>query len=248
MIRKHSPRAVINAAAYTAVDYAETHELLAMTINGDAPAAMAKVCGELGIPLVHISTDYVFDGTGSQPWTHDAPTAPQNAYGRTKLAGEVGVRDIGGPHVILRTSRVVSAHGVNFVKTMLRLGAKREALDVVVDQIGGPTTARAIAATCHAITLQLIADHDKSGTYHFAGTPDCSWANFSRAIYKAAGLTCIVTDIPSSAYSTPAVRPTNSRLDCSSLMTTFAIPRPYWKEGLKEIIKDLNNNTKKFEL
>ena len=128
-IRTHAPRAVINAAAYTAVDRAEEEEALATIINGDAPTAMAQACVELGIPLIHISTDYVFEGTGDTPWQPDDPTAPQNAYGRSKLAGEIGIRNSGAVHAILRTSWVVSAHGANFVKTMLRLSETRDAFN-----------------------------------------------------------------------------------------------------------------------
>jgi dTDP-4-dehydrorhamnose reductase len=130
-IRTHAPRAVINAAAYTAVDRSEEEEVLATIINGDAPTAMAQACAELDIPLIHISTDYVFAGTGGAPWQPDDPTAPQNAYGRSKLAGEIGIRNSGAVHAILRTSWVVSAHGANFVKTMLRLLDTRDALNIV---------------------------------------------------------------------------------------------------------------------
>lgn len=239
-IKLHAPRAVINAAAYTAVDGAETDADTAQTVNADAPAAMAQACADLGIPFVHISTDYVFDGTGTAPWTPDAPTGPQNVYGRTKLAGEMAVRAAGGVHAILRTSWVVSAHGANFVKTMLRLGADRDALTVVGDQIGGPTPARDIAAACHTIARHLIDDANTSGTYHFSGTPDCSWADFARAIHSAAGLACDVTDITTADYPTPAARPANSRLDCSSLETTFSIVRPDWRDGLAKILVDLD--------
>ncbi|MDB9810495.1 dTDP-4-dehydrorhamnose reductase, partial [Planktomarina temperata] len=175
-IREHAPKAVINAAAYTAVDRAEEEEHLATVINGDAPAAMAKACAELGIPLVHISTDYVFNGTGNTPYRPDDATEPQNAYGRSKLAGEQGIRNSRAVYAILRTSWVVSAHGTNFVKTMLRLSETRDALNVVSDQIGGPTPARDIAAACLQIANQLIQDTTKSGIYHFSGAPDVSWA------------------------------------------------------------------------
>lgn len=238
-IRAHAPDAVINAAAYTAVDRAEQEEDIALTINAHAPAAMARACAGLGIPLVHISTDYVFAGGGDAPWVPDAPTAPLGAYGRSKLAGEHAVRAAGGPHAILRTSWVVSAHGTNFVKTMLRLGAEREALNIVADQIGGPTGAREIAKACHSIALQLVADPVKSGTYHFAGAPACSWADFARRIFVRSHLGCAVTDIPSSAYPTPAARPFNSRLDCTSLLTTFAIEQPQWDDTLTHILTEL---------
>ena len=238
-IMAHRPRAVINAAAYTAVDRAETEEDLATLINADAPAAMARACADLGIPFVHISTDYVFAGDGDRPWRPDEPTAPLGAYGRSKCLGEEAVRAAGGVHAILRTSWVVSAHGNNFVKTMLRLGAERDTLTVVADQIGGPTPARDIAAACLSIAGQLATDPGKSGTYHFAGSPDTSWADFARAIMDAAGLPCRVEDIPTSAYPTPARRPPNSRLDCSATEAAFAIPRPDWRAGLEVIVKEL---------
>ena len=235
----YRPSAVINAAAYTAVDRAESEEDLATLTNAEAPAAMARSCADLGIPFVHISTDYVFAGDGTRPWHPGDPTGPLGAYGRSKLKGEVAVRAAGGVHVILRTSWVVSAHGQNFVKTMLRLGAARDHLTVVADQIGGPTPARAIAAACLNIADELAADPAKSGTYHFAGSPATSWADFARAIMDAAGLSCVITDIPTSAYPTPAKRPLNSRLDCRATEAAFGIPRPDWRAGLAGIITDL---------
>ena len=238
-IHAQMPTAVINAAAYTAVDRAEEQEALAMRINGDAPGVMAQTCASLGIPFVQISTDYVFAGNGEEPWKADDATGPLGAYGRTKLAGEEKVRDAGGVHAILRTSWVVSAHGSNFVKTMLRLGAERDALNVVADQIGGPTPAGDIARACHGIADQLRNDPDRSGTYHFSGAPDCSWADFARAIFDAAKIDCAVNNIPSSDYPTPAQRPLNSRLDCSKTHDTFGLERPDWRMGLSQILSDL---------
>ncbi len=238
-IPEHAPKAVINAAAYTAVDKAEDEEHLATVINGDAPTAMAKACAELGIPLVHISTDYVFDGSGDTPWQPDNATEPQNAYGRSKLAGEIGIRESGAVHAILRTSWVVSAHGANFVKTMLRLSETRDALTVVADQIGGPTPARDIATACLNIAEQLILEPSKSGTYHFSGAPDVSWAEFATEIFAQAGRTVTVTPIPTADYPTPAKRPLNSRMGCHSTEQVFGIKRANWQDGLKEILKDL---------
>lgn len=238
-IRAIGPAAVINAAAYTAVDQAETEEELAAVINGDAPEAMARTCAELGIPFLHISTDYVFDGSGQSPWPVDAPTGPLGAYGRTKLKGEEGVRATGGTHAILRTSWVVSAHGKNFVKTMLRLGRERGSLAIVSDQIGGPTAAADIAEVCMSIVAQLKDDPAKSGTYHFSGAPDVAWADFARAIFAQAGLSCDVEDIPTDAYPTPARRPRNSRLDCSSTARVFGIDRPDWRRSLSRILSQL---------
>lgn len=238
-ILTHAPDAVINAAAYTAVDRAESEEALATKINGHAPTAMATACAELGIPMIHISTDYVFNGTGTKPWTPQDVTAPLGAYGRSKLIGENGVRQSGATHAILRTSWVFSAHGANFVKTMLRLGAERDALTIVADQIGGPTPARDIAKACHNMATHLISNRDASGTYHFSGGPDCSWADFARSIFEVANIDCVVTDIPTSAYPTPAARPANSRMNCASLTDTFGIKRPDWRVGLIDTIKEL---------
>jgi len=238
-IREYAPRAVINAAAYTAVDRVEKEEALATIINGDAPTAMAQACAELDIPLIHISTDYVFGGTGDAPWQPDDPTAPQNAYGRSKLAGEIGIRNSGAVHAILRTSWVVSAHGANFVKTMLRLSDTRDALNIVADQIGGPTPARDIAAACLQMAEQLIADLSKSGTYHYSGGPDVSWADFARAIFEQAGKAVAVTPIPTTDYPTPAKRPLNSRMDCGATQQAFGIPRPDWRDELNTILQDL---------
>ncbi|MGK7752836.1 MULTISPECIES: dTDP-4-dehydrorhamnose reductase [unclassified Roseovarius] len=238
-ILAHRPDVIINAAAYTAVDRAEEEEALARTVNGASPRRMAEAAAQLGVPFVHISTDYVFDGSGKRPWSPSDTPAPQNAYGRTKLAGEDAVRAVGGIHAILRTSWVVSAHGSNFVKTMLRLGAEREALTIVADQVGGPTPARDIAGACLRIAHVLRTDPSASGTYHFSGAPDVSWAEFARAIFETAGLDCKVTDIPTTDYPTPAARPLNSRLDCSTTKDAFDLPRPDWRTGLQDILKTL---------
>ncbi|MGJ8615496.1 MAG: dTDP-4-dehydrorhamnose reductase [Sulfitobacter sp.] len=238
-VRETDADVVINAVAYTAVDKAEEQEDLALMINGTTPGVIARECAALGLPLVHISTDYVFDGSGTAPFKPDHPTGPLGAYGRTKLVGENEVRAAGGTHAIFRTSWVVSAHGNNFVKTMLRLGADRDSLTIVADQIGGPTCAAAIADICLSAARQLLDDPSKSGTYHLSGGPDVSWADFAREIFVQSGTTCDVTDIPSSAYPTPAVRPLNSRMDNSMTETVFGILRSDWRVGLQDILRDL---------
>ncbi len=230
-------QAVINAAAWTAVDLAETNEPAATVINGDAPAATARACAAKGVPFLHLSTDYVFDGAGTAAFGPDHPTAPLGAYGRSKLRGEQGVMAAGGSALILRTSWVVSSHGANFVKTMRRLGAERASLTVVADQIGGPTPAAAIADALYTCAAAMAAGAP-GGIHHFAGTPDTSWADFARAIMTAANLPCTITDIPSTAYPTPARRPLNSRLDCTSL-ARFGLTRPYWRAALPAILHDL---------
>lgn len=231
--------AIVNAVAYTAVDRAEEEEALAHRVNGETPGAIARAAAARNLPLVHVSTDYVFHGAGTEPFGPGDPTAPLGAYGRTKLAGEEAIRAAGGPHVILRTSWVVSAHGRNFVKTMLRLGSERDRLTIVSDQVGGPTCAADIADACLSISHQLSADPGKTGTYHFSGAPDVSWADFARAIFADAELSCEVVDIPSSEYPTPAKRPLNSRLDNSTTERVFGIARPQWRVGLRAILDEL---------
>ena len=199
---------------------------------------MARACVAKDIPFLHVSTDYVFDGKGDTPFAPDHPTNPLNAYGRGKLAGEVAIRESGARHLILRTSWVVSSHGQNFVKTMLRLGAERPVLNVVADQHGAPTPAADIADALIAASIALC-DGKPGGTHHFAGTPDTTWAAFARTIMDMAGLPCAITDIPSSAYPTPAARPQNSRLDCSAFTREFGIPRPDWRAGLAGILEEL---------
>lgn len=229
---------VINAAAYTAVDRAETDVAAAMTVNGAAPGAMAVAAAARGLPFVHISTDYVFDGSGTQAWQPGDATGPLGVYGHSKLAGEEAVRAAGGSHLILRTSWVFSAHGANFVKTMLRLGAERSALRVVADQIGGPTPAADIARALVTLAAALQAGAT-GGTYHFAGSPATSWADFARAIFQIAGQGVTVEDIASEAYPTPARRPQNSRLECSALTRDFGIDPPDWRLGLTQVIAEL---------
>ena len=234
-IREAAPGAVINAAAWTDVDGAETAEADAMRLNGDAPGEMARACADLDLPFVHVSTDYVFDGRGQAPFAPGDPVAPLGAYGRTKLAGEEAARAAGGAHAILRTSWVVSPHGRNFLTTMLRVGADRDRLTVVEDQVGGPTPADAIADACLTVA-RALATGAPSGTHHLSGAPDVSWAGFARAIFEAAGLEVEVAGIPSADWPTPAERPANSRLDCATLRAAFGIERPDWRAALPAMI------------
>ena len=240
-VRRYKPRAVINAAAYTAVDKAESEECLANTINGDSPGSIARTCAELDIPLVHISTDYVFFGMSAEPWENSDTPNPQNAYGRSKLKGEQAITASGCAHVILRTSWVVSAHGQNFVKTMRRLSEKRDCITVVDDQIGGPTCARDIARICISIAERLIQNPRKSGIYHYSGQPNVSWCQFANAIFELMDCKTIASPIPTTEYPTPARRPLNSRLDCEATHDTFGIAQPCWRDGLKEILRDLED-------
>jgi dTDP-4-dehydrorhamnose reductase len=232
--------AVINAAAWTAVDRAEAEEAAANIVNAEAPGAIARACAAKSVPFLHISTDYVFDGQGDAPFTLQSPTAPLGAYGRSKLAGEERVKAAGGVYLILRTSWVFSAHGNNFMKTMLRLGAERESLRVVADQIGGPTPAAAIADALITCARAMVAGAP-GGVHHFSGAPDVSWAVFARAIMAKASLPCLIEDIPTSAYPTPAQRPANSRLDCSELLAAFGVERPDWQAALDQVIGELKS-------
>ena len=243
MVQASTADVVINAAAYTAVDRAETEPELAQVINAEAPAAMAKAAADRGVPLIHLSTDYVFDGSGATARVPDAAVGPLGAYGRSKLAGEIAVRTAGGVSAILRTSWVFSAHGGNFVKTMLRLGAARDEISVVADQIGGPTPASAIAEAVLTIARRLHEGSAPGGTWHFSGAPDVSWADFARAILAQAGLACTVRDIATSAYPTPARRPANSRLDSTSFAATFGVARPDWRVGLAQVVRELRQAT-----
>ncbi len=239
IIRDADCRAVINAAAYTAVDRAESEPGIAAAVNGAAPGAMARAAAGRGLPFLHVSTDYVFDGSGTRPWAETDATGPLGIYGATKMAGEEAVRAAGGQSAILRTSWVFSAHGANFVKTMLRLGAERDALNIVADQQGGPTSAASIASALLGMAEIMTGDPGQGGTYHFAGAPDTSWAGFAREIFARAGLSCEVAGIPSTAYPTPAQRPLNSRLDCTAIAADFGITRPDWRLDLDRVLAEL---------
>ncbi|MEO1492974.1 MAG: dTDP-4-dehydrorhamnose reductase [Pseudomonadota bacterium] len=235
---------VLNAAAYTAVDRAEEETDLAQRINADAPGAMARACAEAALPFLHISTDYVFDGTGETPWSESDPVAPQNAYGRTKLAGEVAIAEAFGDeprYAILRTSWVFSAHGGNFVKTMLRVAETRERLTVVDDQHGAPTAAADIADAVLTMARAFAGGQGTGGVFHFASQPDTTWCGFAREIFARAAWskTPDVEGIPTADYPTPAVRPSNSRLDCTRLSEAYGIVRPDWRSSLDAVLAEL---------
>lgn len=233
--------AVINAAAYTEVDRAETESALAHAINAEAPARLAAETGRLGIPLVHISTDYVFDGRKGEPYVENDAMAPLSVYGRSKLAGEHGV--VANPrHVILRTAWVYSPVRKNFVRTILRLAAERDRLSIVADQHGCPTAASDIAQACRDIVLRCATDreHAPYGTYHFAGGGDATWFEFAQAIVALAtgrlGRRPEVVPISTADYPTTATRPADTRLDCTAMLRAFgAAPRP-WRQVLAETI------------
>ena len=244
-VRETAPSLIVNAAAYTAVDRAEEDEALARAINADAPGLLAAEAKRLGIALVHYSTDYVFDGAGDRPATESDPTAPLNAYGRTKLAGEAAIRESGCAHLILRTSWVYSTRGANFLLTVRRLAGQLEELRIVGDQIGAPTWARGIAEATALVLARCGAPGDagalseKSGLYHMTAAGETSWHGLAEAIVdwmRATGqpVRCKkVHPIPTSDYPTPAKRPANSLLDCTKLRETFGIVMPDWREMLE---------------
>jgi dTDP-4-dehydrorhamnose reductase len=230
------PDVIINAAAYTAVDQAEKEPELADMINHLAPKAMAEWCRNNQAKLVHISTDYVFDGESSTPLREDAPKNPINAYGRTKHLGEEAVIAAGTDAIIVRTAWVYSAYGKNFVKTMLRLMNERDEISVVNDQIGSPTYARDLA---QAILAIISSDTWKKGIYHYSNEGKISWYEFAVAIRNLKGLNCKVNGIPTEAYHTPAKRPSYSLLDKQKITDTFGLQVPYWKDSLQECLTKL---------
>lgn len=240
---------IINAAAYTAVDKAEDEEDLATVINADAPGEMAKAAAGRGVPFLHISTDYVFDGSGDTPWTEDAAVAPLGAYGRSKLLGDQKVSAAGGKHVILRTAWVFSSDGNNFVRTMLRVGKDRDRLTVVDDQRGGPTAANDIADALISVSAAFAKGRGKSGIYHFCGAPTVSWCGFAGEIFRQAraehGWDSVpdVVPIRTEDWPTPAERPKNSALDCSKIARDYGIVQPDWRASLSDVLKTLHSQT-----
>ncbi len=245
VLARHAPDAVVNAAAYTAVDKAESEPGPAHRINADAAGILARSCAARTIPLLHYSTDFVFDGSLDRPYREDDRPDPLGAYGESKLAGEQAVREALDAHLVLRVSWVFSATGSNFVKTMLRLGGERPTLRIVDDQVGGPTAARDIAGC----TLRLLAHYKASGalpwgTYHYCGAPAVSWYGFATEIFRQAAArgmtrTPALAPITTADYPTPARRPANSVLDCSRLAQVFDIPQPDWRQALAADLGEL---------
>lgn len=237
--------AIINAAAYTAVDKAESEPDLAMRINGEGAGHVAEAAAELGLPLLHLSTDYVFDGALGRPYREDDPTGPTGAYGRSKLLGEEKIAATHGDHAILRTAWVYSPYGANFVKTMLRLGESRDEISVVADQLGNPTSAIDIADALVLIARRLVSDNSTSlrGIFHLTGQGDASWADMAEATFAAAeryGRKPVrVARITTANYPTPARRPANSRLDNEKLAARYGVTLPPWRESLENCVARL---------
>lgn len=252
LVESVAPHVVVNAAAYTAVDRAEQEPAVADTINGEAPGALAAAARKTGALFVHYSTDYVFDGSGDAPRGERDPVGPINAYGRSKLAGELAIAEAGGDWLVLRTSWVYASRGSNFVRTMLRLGAERESLRVVADQVGAPTSARFIADGTAQVIRQALAERSESRfvseVLHFCAAGETSWHGFARAIFDEwrdlAGHDALrvrdLASITSAEYPTPAARPMNSRLDCSRIRLRFGLHVPDWRAGLRLVLEDLH--------
>ncbi|NEI70821.1 dTDP-4-dehydrorhamnose reductase [Rhizobium lusitanum] len=249
-LREHRPHIIVNPAAYTAVDRAESDAELAMAVNAAAPGVMARWAAENGAWLIHYSTDYVFEGTKAVPYVEEDAVNPQSVYGESKWRGEEAVRASGARHAILRTSWVYGHHGSNFLKTILRLAQERSALNVVADQVGAPTSAALIADVTRTVIERLTgsdAPDDLSGTYHLTAQGSTSWHGYAAHIvrqasagnFKLALSLDALKPISTSEYPTPAKRPANSRLDCTKLMDRFGIVLPAWQEGVSDVVERL---------
>ncbi|KVW02336.1 dTDP-4-dehydrorhamnose reductase [Burkholderia cepacia] len=248
---RHQPDLIVNPAAYTAVDKAESEPEQARAVNAAAPSVMAQWGAARHVPLVHYSTDYVFEGTGATPYREDAPVSPQSIYGATKCEGENLVRQAGVQHLILRTSWVVGAHGGNFLKTILRLARERDQLRIVADQTGAPTAAALIADVTAHLIARYFADreHFAFGTYHLAASGETNWCEYARhvvALAEARGLdlklrSTDIEPIATGEYPLPAKRPMNSRLDCSKLTSTFGISLSDWRDGVDYVFEQLHD-------
>lgn len=247
-VAAHAPDLVVNATAHTAVDKAESEADLAFIINRDGPAAMASACAARGLPLIHVSTDYVFDGTKPTPYVEEDPIAPIGVYGASKAAGEAAVRTGTVRHVILRTSWVYSAYGNNFVKTMLRFGRERDEMRVVADQTGGPTAAADLAAAIVTIANRIAAGEGDAlwGTYHLTGGGVTTWHGFAERIFQRleerTGKRPRLVAIATADYPTPARRPANSRLDCTKARERLGVACPPWEESLDRVLDELFTN------
>ena len=242
------PDIIINATAYTAVDKAEEEPQTADLINHLAVANIASICNQLDCWLIHVSTDYVFDGNSEVPYKEDNPTNPQGVYGGSKLKGEASIEVSCSKYLIIRTAWVYSEYGNNFLKTMLRLGADRDELSIVVDQIGCPTYAQDIAKSIVSILSGFDLQKSSSAIYHYCGDEPCSWYEFSRAIFLEAELYGLKTpsnvkSITTADYPTPAIRPAYSVLDCTKIERTFPVIRSSWRDGIKTVIDRLQGES-----
>lgn len=240
-VRAHRPDLIINAAAHTAVDQAQSEPEVAFAINATAPGVLAEEAKALGIPLIHYSTDYVFDGSKPAPYTEADTPNPLGVYGQSKLAGEQAIAAVGGEHLILRTSWVYSSHGKNFLLTMQRLLQEKPQMRIVADQIGAPTWAGSVASSTRTLIERWQAgEPGEWGVYHLTAGGETSWFGFAQAIgehLRQQGKACAdLEPIPSSAYPTPAKRPLNSRLDCTRLQQQWHVSQPHWQDALRECL------------
>lgn len=249
-LRDAKPDVVVSAAAYTAVDKAESEQEIAFAVNRDGARAVAQAASDIGIPVIHLSTDYVFDGTKDTAYVESDPTGPTSVYGRSKLEGERAVSEATDNYVVLRTAWVYSEYGNNFVKTMLRLGENRDQINVVADQFGCPTSANDIAAAVVTIAKKLVEDASAPlrGVFHLSGTGETNWANFAKQIFALSaengGKSIVVNDITTEQYPTPARRPANSRLDCSKLEEVYGIKLPSWQTSTRAVVTALAQSKK----
>jgi len=247
LVQRVRPDAIVNAAAHTAVDKAEAEPALAQALNATAPGVLAREAAAIGAWMLHYSTDYVFDGSGDQPRTEDAPTDPLSVYGRTKLEGEQAIRASGCRHLILRTSWVYAARGGNFARTMLRLAAERDELKVIDDQVGAPTGADLLADVSAQALRTLQAQPDRAGTYHCVAAGETSWHGYARFVIdwaRAHGHPVkvapdAVRPTATSSYPTPAQRPLNSRLDTTRLRDAFGLNLPHWQPGVERMLREV---------
>jgi dTDP-4-dehydrorhamnose reductase len=256
-VRAVEPTLILNAAAYTAVDKAETETELAMAINGTAPGVLADEARRLGALLVHYSTDYVFDGSGQTPWVETDRPNPLSVYGKTKLAGDQAIQASGCDHLIFRTSWVYGARGGNFLLTMLRLAAERDELSIVDDQIGAPTTAECLAQATTNVLAQLLAPGGpglagRSGVYNMTNAGDTSWFGFAQSLLAKSAVALgtrlpKLVPIPTSQFPRPAPRPANSRLCCQRLEETFGVRMPHWEDALSLVIETLKEGAARVE-
>lgn len=238
-VDENAPGMIVNAAAYTAVDAAESDEAAAHALNAEGPGRLARLAADRHIPLIHLSTDYVFDGFADRPYREDDPVAPRSAYGRTKAAGEAAVAAEGGRAIIARTAWVYSPFGKNFVKTMLRVGATRDTLNVVDDQHGNPTCALDLADAIIALAERAERWPPGPDIVHMAAEGDTTWFHFARAIFAETPYRPVVNAITTAEYPTSAKRPANSRLDCSKLFELYGIRLPSWRTSLPPTVKRL---------
>ena len=246
-VRAIAPQIIVNAAAHTAVDRCESEPEFARTLNATSPAVLAREAVTLGAWLLHYSTDYVFDGSGSAPWVEDSPTGPLSVYGATKLEGEQAIRASGCKHLILRTSWVYAARGGNFAKTMLRLAKERDKLTVIDDQIGAPTGADLLADLSAHTLRTALQRADVAGTYHAVAQGETSWHGYARHVIefaRAAGQPIKVArdaidPVPTSAFPTPARRPANSRMNTQKLRQTFGLALPAWQSGVERMLTEV---------